>query len=203
MNLNNKNFRINYNNGFTIIEALIAIFILSISVVSMLGVTASSASYARYSNNEITVNYLLQEAIDSVRNSRDTIAFQMKDSADGGWNKFLQKYGYLGDKCFSTNGCYIDMENFDSTGKNNNEIKNCDSSGCPLLKIKSSSSSNKLFYNYESGNEDSIFSRKVNMVINPSNIDEVKVTATVIWNNGNGSNQRSSKLEVSLLNWMN
>jgi len=33
--------------------------------------------------------------------------------------------------------------------------------------------------------------------------DEIKVTAYVSWNNGNGTNPNTQKLEVSLLNWIN
>jgi Tfp pilus assembly protein PilV len=188
------------NKGFTIVEAMVAIFILTVSVSSMLGITASSAASARYANNEITANYLLQEAIDSIRNSRDTIAFQTKDGT-GGWDKFLQRYGSPLDKCFSTGGCYLSMDIFktEDTTTNSSDVSNCGTS-CPYLKYDDTGG--HLFYNY-TGGDTSEFKRTVNMKeITP---DEVKVTATLEWTNGDNSNTRSTlrtqTLTVYLLNW--
>lgn len=191
-------YKIQKNNGFTIVEAMVAIFILTISVSSMLGITASSAASARYSNNEITANYLLQEAVDSIRNSRDTIAFQIKDGT-GGWNNFLQRYGYPLNKCFSQGGCYLSMDTFKVGDVTGSDVSNCGSS-CPYLKYDDTGGN--LFYNY-TGGDTSEFKRTVNMKsITP---DEVKVTATLEWTNGDTSNTRSTlrtqTLTVYLLNW--
>ena len=188
------------NRGFTIVEAMVAIFILTISVSSMLGITASSAASARYSNNEITANYLLQEAIDSIRNSRDTIAFQTKDGS-GGWDKFLQRYGYPLNKCFSLGGCYLSMDTFKVGDVAGSDISNCGST-CPYLQYDDSG--DHLFYNYTYG-DTSEFKRTVNMKVNANNPDEVKVSATLEWTNGDTSNTRSTLrtqiLTVYLLNW--
>lgn len=191
----------NISYGFTIVEAMVAIFILTISVSAMLNVTASAAISARYSRNEITANYLLQEAIDSVKNSRDTIAFQMKDLG-GGWNNFLSRYGYPGNKCFSNYGCDFKMDVFDPTSSLGGDILDCSSSGCPPLSYNANGGTS-LFYNHITGTGTvaSIFTRKVNMVISPSNPDEVKVTAVVTWNNNASAATRTQTLEISLLNW--
>ena len=184
-----------YSKGFTIVEAMVAIFILTISVSSMLGITASSAASARYANNEITANYLLQEAIDSIRNSRDTIAFQTKDGS-GGWDKFLQRYGSPNNKCFSLGGCYLSMDIFkteDTTGYS--DVSNCGLS-CPYLKYDDTGGN--LFYNY-TGGDTSPFKRTVKIKeITP---DEVKVTATLEWLNGDATTPRTQVLTVYLLNW--
>ena len=93
------------NSGFTIIEAMIAVFILTVSIASMLGLTSSSISTAKYTSNEIIANYLLQEAIDSIRNTRDTLVFQGSNNSTD-WTTFLNKYGDKDSKtmCFSDNG---------------------------------------------------------------------------------------------------
>lgn len=179
---------------------MVAILILTISVSSMLGVTASSTISARYSRNEITANYLLQEAIDSVRNSRDTIAFQKKLDTDTNgaiaWGNFLSRYGYSGGKCFSTNGCILKMEDFNPTDLTGSDIEEC-GSDCPQMKYNPAGGQS-LFYNY-SGSEDSIFTRKV--VMNEVNADEVKVTAYVSWKNESNSSTKVQTLEITLLNW--
>lgn len=184
-----------YSKGFTIVEAMVAIFILTISVSSMLGITASSAASARYANNEITANYLLQEAVDSIRNSRDTVAFQTKDGS-GGWDKFLQRYGSPLDKCFSTTGgCYLSMDTFKVGDVNGSDVSNC-GSNCPYLKYDDTGGN--LFYNY-TGGDTSQFKRTVNM--KKITDDEVKVTATLEWLNGDATTPRTQTLTIYLLNW--
>lgn len=197
--MNNFNFK--NNKGFTVVEAIIAVFMLSVSVTSMLSLTATSFSSARYANSEITSNYLLQEAIDSIRNSRDTIVFQQKSS----WDTFLNRYGYVGsNKCFSDNGCIISTENYDPDSLDllGLEIQQCNTSNisfgsliCPTL-LYNPNGNNGSFYSYTSGVE-SDFKRQVKMEI--VDADEVRVVATVEWKNGNSVKTRS--LETSLLNW--
>lgn len=186
--------KIQKNKGFTIIEAMVAIFLLTISVSSMLGITASSATSARYSNNEITANYLLQEAIDSIRNSRDTIAFQIKDGS-GGWDKFLQRYGYPLDKCFSAGGCRLSMDIFEVGDTTGPDVFNC---GLSCQYLQYDETGENLFYNYTEG-ETSPFKRTINM--KKITDDEVKVTAKVEWLNSDATNIRKQELTVYLLNW--
>lgn len=183
------------NRGFTLVEALVAIFILSISVSAMLGVTASTASSARYANNEIAANYLLQEAVDSIRNSRDTLAFQML-GAGGDWNTFLTRYGSGSSKCFSPNGCYLNIENFNGADLAGSDILGCTGT-CPPLYYDANAT--KLFYNYNSSvGTISKFTRTVKMFAT-GNPDEIKVIATLDWTNG--SSPKTQSLEIYLLNW--
>jgi Tfp pilus assembly protein PilV len=192
MNLFNKQ----KNRGFTIVEALVAIFILTMSVSAMLGVTASTASSARYANNQIAANYLLQEAVDSVRNSRDTLAFQMVDSG-GGWTAFLNRYGSSSNsKCFSPGGCALRMEIFNGADASGADVSQCPNTGCQNF-YYDTNAYNRIFYNLTGTGVPSIFSRRVNMVV--INADEVKVTATLDWTNG--SSTKTQSLVIYLLNW--
>lgn len=187
-----KNKNINkYSSGFTIVEALVAVMILSISVASMLSITASSSISARYARNDITANYLLQEVVDSIRNSRDTIAFQMRDYG-GGWASFINKYS----NCTGVNGCYIDMANFDPKGGSASEVIACGST-CTVMKYDASST-NSSFYNYTNGTN-SIFTRKV--LFENIDTDKVKVTATVTWKNDSSSVTKTRTLVTYLLDW--
>ncbi len=186
------------NRGFTIIEALVAIFILTISVISMLSVTASSATSARYANNEITAKYLTEEAVDYIRNSRDTIAFQHKDDNGYGWNGFINKYEQSGTDCFSDNGCDINMEKFaPSSPFSNADLISCSSSGCDKLYFDKKALS-VFFYSHNSiYGVKSIFSRTIKM--KKINNDQIKVTVRVDW--ANGSLARTQSIVVYLLNW--
>lgn len=188
-----------YSKGFTLIEALIAIFILTVSVSSMLGVTASSANSARYANNEITANYLLQEAVDYIKNNRDTIAFQKREVLGYGWTQFLNKYGYQGNtRCFSAYGCDIKMEYFNPATLSLSEIMSCDSSsGCNALYYNDDEGT-ALFYSHNPDlGFESRFKRKI--VMKSIDNDQVKITVTVDWMNGNLP--KTQTLVAYLLNW--
>lgn len=186
------------NKGFTIVEALVAVFILTISISAMLTLTASSITAARYANNEITGNYLSQEAVDSIRNSRDTIVFQEEVAAGGGWQSFIDRYGYTtNSKCFSSNGCYLKIDIFNPSDKGGTDIAECPGGSCPQLNYDSYAAST--FYNYNNTGVPSNFSRKVTMQVSPLNPDEIEVTSVVSWLNG--SSPKSNTLKIYLLNW--
>jgi len=186
------------NNGFTIVEALVAILILTVSVVSMLGVTASSATSARYANNEITANYLLQEAVDSIRSNRDTLAFQKRDTAGFGWVPFLSKYGYPSSGCFDkTRGCDIKMEYFKPYLLSNSEIMNCTGLDCDALYYYDGSDAN-FFYSHDTGlGYSSNFKRTI--VMEEIDSYQIKITATIKWKNGNSD--KTQTLINYLLDW--
>jgi len=188
----NRNFKLS-NSGFTIIETMVAVFILTTSLAALLNLTASSAVTARYSRNEIIANYLLQEAVDFIRNDRDTIAFQ--GNVDGsGWSNFKSTYS----SCFFDAGCIIEPI------KGNSSIQSCLNStsginGCPLLKYSDNLAENRGFYSYE-GTTNSVFRRQIKMYNNADNPeDEIDIVVTLEWQNGGVT--RSRTLNSSLLNW--
>jgi len=187
------------NRGFTLIETMVAVLILSTSLTSLLTLTSSSLFAAKYANNEITANYLLQEAVDYIRNDRDSIVFQQRNNGDAtsvSWNIFLAKYGYINSTCFSPDGCYLDITEQNSF----NVIRSC-TSPCTLMYFDPAAN-HKEFYTYSTDfGLASSFRRKITMRINPTNINELLVTVTVDWKNGNLSRSRS--LNESILNWQN
>ena len=68
MNINN-----NHNQGFTLIEALIAIFIFSVALVSLITITAKGITGTTQARDQITAQFLAQEGIELMRNYRDTL----------------------------------------------------------------------------------------------------------------------------------
>jgi len=182
-----------YSKGFTLIETMVAVFILTMALVALLGLTSKSLFSSRYARNEITTNYLLQESIDYIRNQRDSIAF-----FEDNWQGFLTKLGYPSGPCFSSDGCYFDVN---SNSLNINYCNTTPTSGttlrCPFLKYDESATSGS-FYNYGTSGVTSNFKRKVFLKLNSE--DELLVTVTVEWLNGNLVRKRS--LSTSFLNWM-
>jgi prepilin-type N-terminal cleavage/methylation domain-containing protein len=191
------------NKGFTLIETMIAVFILVIAMQGMLGLIASSLFSARYAKNDITANYLIEEAVDYIRNNRDTIAFQQNDpTTNNGWSNFLNNYGYPNSRCFSTpNGCKMDIT---PDNMSSQPITICDGSnhgfgtiGCEVFNYDENGGNNFYTYLNPSGSVKSNFKRQIVMFMN--NADELNIKVTVEWLNGNLVRSRTS--EVSLLNW--
>ncbi|MFA5773742.1 MAG: type II secretion system protein [Candidatus Paceibacterota bacterium] len=185
--------------GFTLVETMFAVLILTFTIVGLMTVVANSLFAARYARDEITVNYLLQEVVDYVRNDRDTTVFL---ESGGNWNTFLEKY----DNCSSQNGCYFDVLNL-TLG----DIKSClyssTGNGCPFLYYDESANDTPFYTNDDNlGNigEGEIpkvktnFKRKI-IIQNASNPDEINVIVKVDWKNGGKEVTRS--LSTSLMNW--
>jgi prepilin-type N-terminal cleavage/methylation domain-containing protein len=184
-----------HQKGFTLIEAMVAIFILTIALSSLISLTASSVFSARYAANEMTAGYLLQEVADYVRNDRDTTVFE-NNGGGVGWANFINKYGNGSSTlCFSVNGCY-----FEPTSISTVPPTICPGGTCPALNYDKNATYNA-FYTYRSlaGSTASIFRRKVIMKINVNNPDELDVKVVLDWYNGGAP--RTRVLNITLLNW--
>jgi len=178
------------NTGFTIVEAMFAVFLLTVSVTSLMSIVASSLFSAKYSRDQITATYLAQEAVDYIRNDRDTSILQGTTFAI-----FSSKYN----KCISPNGCSFDILNFSDT------IKECgagssSSIGCPYLYYNQNPNDRDPFYSSSNSYLKTNFKRQV-IVENVDNSNqELKISVKVEWMNGGAI--KSTTLNSSLLNWL-
>jgi type II secretory pathway pseudopilin PulG len=68
---NQKNDMSKSEKSFTLLELLIVIFILSISLGTMVFAIAKMVNYSSYNKSKFVAVYLAQEGIELVRNSRD------------------------------------------------------------------------------------------------------------------------------------
>ena len=103
-------FHIPSRGGFTIIETLVAIAILLLAIVGPLTMAEKGLASAEAARQEITAFYLAQEAIEYVRNIRDTNALQ-----NGG--QWLQNLN----ECLKPSGCGIDV----TESPQNKQTKEC------------------------------------------------------------------------------
>jgi prepilin-type N-terminal cleavage/methylation domain-containing protein len=206
-----KIFKKNLNQsfGFTIIETMVAVFILAIALTAVLNLTAQSLFTARYARNEITANYLAQEAADYIRNQRDSTAF-LNNAGSNGWIDFLGDFGYPSTSypsttCFTTDGCYFNVDSsIPSVSLCSISNPSFGVTKCPILKYNKNGGAKGFYYYGSSGtdmNPNSNFKRKVYMVKSTNNVNEVFIYITIEWMNGNLV--RSKTLNFSLLNWLN
>jgi len=185
------NPKIKNNKGFTLVETMFAVFILTSTIVGLMTVVSNSLFAARYARDEITVNYLLQEVIDYIRNDRDTTVF-LKNG--GTWAIFQAKYSSA---CSNeATGCYFDV--LTSSAVNPTVC----ASGCPYFYYDPSADTTPFYVTDNFTNMGSKvktnFRRKI--VVKPNaNIDEIDVTVTIDWLNGNLPMTRS--LKTSFMKW--
>lgn len=188
------NKKIKNNKGFTLIETMFAVLILTFTIASMMSVVANSLFAARYAKDETTVNFLLQEVVDYIRNDRDTTVFLNGGAGNTNtpWSNFYSKYN----NCTNdTRGCYFDVFG-------DGVPKICASDGCPYLYYNKNADLTP-FYVSDNGGDSSMtktnFKRKVVVKLNPSNTDEINVTVTIEWKNG--GLDRSRSLKASFMRW--
>lgn len=190
-------FKKQKNTGFTLVEVIVSVMILSTALAAILTISASSIFAIRYSKNRIIANQLLQESLEVVRNVRDTAKQQAVPvtlptlattaNVSGG---FLS--------CFTANGCYTDL----FTGSTI-QVLACGST-CPQLYFSNTSTTTPSVYDASIGKNsnwsatDQQYIRKITM----SSVDAyntVMVTATITWLDKGVS--KSISQNMVLTNW--
>ncbi|MEX0917159.1 MAG: type II secretion system protein [Candidatus Paceibacterota bacterium] len=141
----------NLVSGFTLVETLVAVSILLVSIGGPLTIAQRGISSAFFARDQITAFYLAQEAVEYIRNVRDS-------------NKLAGDEWTLGFEDCIGSVCLIDAKT--------NEIEECIGGSCDPLKYDGE------FYTYESG-ENSHFTREV--VIETVNGNEIDVQVTISW----------------------
>jgi hypothetical protein len=190
-----KKLIIKKNRGFTIVEALFAISILTFTITGLMTIVANSLFSARFAKDEITVNYLLQEAVDYIRNDRDTSMFLKGEDT----NKFLEDYV----NCGAPNGCYFDVPSMILDGGVSAYF--CEEECNPFYydQNKDPDDVGPFYISYIVDTDvtnmlKTNFRRKVIVTKEPTS-NEIKIKVTVNWVNGGLPMERS--LSTSLLNW--
>jgi type II secretory pathway pseudopilin PulG len=209
-NRSNKKTIPNLVSGFTLVETMVAVLILTLTIVSLMTVVANSLFAARYAGNEITASYLLQEAVDYIRNDRDTSVFlQSGDTGGlgGPWEIFIAKYSNCTAAKNLTGGCYLDIANasvgvlpeFTSTD-NRKFYYHPEAEAGSYYNYDSAPNPNNL--NPTDQNKKVVvtnFSRQILVEKNVLYPDELNVTVTVSWRNGGLDKSRS--LSTTLMRW--
>lgn len=165
------------NNGFTLVETLIAISILVLAVTGAFSAAHSGMTSALYSKDQITAFYLAQEGMEQVRNLRDRNGISALNWMNGIANP--------GDPCEVGFTCYADA--LDSA----TPLTRC-SGTCPNLRLNTNG-----FYSYDGGTE-TRFRRELR--VSTINGNEVVVESTVYWSKGLLV-ERSFTAREHLFNW--
>ncbi len=185
----------NYKKGFTIIEALVAIFILTISVTALLGVVSQSVFNSNYAKNKAIAVGLAQEGVELVKNIQDTTLL----NGDYSNSQFEIVFGDMNNPLylcmFQTGFCTIDPISLTISSCPNQDPDQ----PCPPLNL-----SDLGRYNYSQSNPTnnpvSPFTRIIEVEKTGVGGKSGKVTVTVFWKQG--SVTKSVVYETELFIWI-
>src|SRR3989344_6571680 len=114
------------NAGFTLVETLLAVSLLSIAITAPIVLTMQALTSAYYARDQITASHLAQEGLEAVHAVRDQqilrIATKMKDDADD-----VDLFGAL--HTYAQNG-----KKFTIDVSDRDDIADCDAGGCDALR---------------------------------------------------------------------
>ncbi len=154
------------HKGFTLIEALVAVSLLTISIVAPISLTVQSLQTAYYARDQITAFYLAQEAIEGLRSVRDAQILEITQTVDA---SAIDIFGSIPlNQPFT-----IDARTADSA----TAIETC-SGECPPLQTDGT------LYGYDSSWTATSFTRMVEATVVGDGEDEIRVTVTVSWRTG-------------------
>lgn len=178
-----SNVRESYSSGFTLVEMMVAVLIMSIAVVGMIVVSSSGVVNFRYLKDKTSATLLAGEGVELVRNLRDSYVINPES---GGWDGFTSSVSGCEEGC-TFDAMYPGI------------INSCVPTpplSCQPIKIL-----NGVYTYGATGAMDTKFTRviKISPIIDAGN-EEMLVESTVFWNEGSVSYNVSSS--ESLMNWL-
>ena len=170
--------------GFTLIETMVAVSMLSLAIVAPMSLAAQSLSSAYYARDQVTAFHLAQEGIEAVRSIRDANILQ--DSQGAGVNLL--------------NGIPTGQAFVIDTRTNQTWTT------CTTEPLKTDG----VFYGYGTGPCTSndpgwtptYFKRTLTANFVSGTTDEIVLTATVTWSSG-GFKSRTVTISENLYRWVN
>ena len=170
--------------GFTLLETLVAITILISAIVGTLSLASQSLSAAFFARDQITAFYLASEAVEYVRNKRDSNVLKSGDWLTGFPNATFDLTPCIGIGTM----CTVDPWNDD--------VDACSGAHdtCPVLRYDTT----KFIYNYGASDEPTVFKRSVTIIEKQPDV-EAEITVTVSWHTK--SLDRSFTIRENIFNW--
>ena len=171
--------------GFTLIETLVAVALLTIAITAPMSLSVQSLGSAYYARDQITAFYLAQEAIEALRSVRDAQILEIAKSVGG---ETPDIFGPIpkNDQPFT-----IDAGENDPASA----IVNCSGGPCPALQTDGT------LYGYDPSWADTHFVRTVQAHFVGSGEDEMRVTVTVEWQTAS-IQTRSFSISDDLYRWV-
>lgn len=165
----------NKNKGFTMVETLVAISILSISILGTFTAVQKGLATSFFARDQVTAFYLIQESMEFVRNIRDENGIASLNSLSSGgsgihWLRGLSELAT--DPCYFGKVCRIDSPL--------KQVVTCSGGEgtCPFLNQNSSSG----LFGYTAGWTTTRFRREIRF--QQVNSNEIIAIVSVSWTSG-------------------
>lgn len=175
--------------GFTILESIVAIIILSLSISGVFSAVQQSLSQSIIAKDEVKAFYLAQEAIEIIRNKRDNNQlYKIEYPTSNTWLYGIAENS--GDDCYFGKVCQVD-----ASAQIPPSLAYCgnDWGDCPYLK----QNQDTFLYGYASG-YDTNFKREVKIELVDTH--EVAIIVRISWKKG--LIEREFKVKTLLFNWI-
>ena len=174
--------------GFTLIETLVAISLLTIAIVAPISLTAQSLQSAYYARDQITAFYMAQEAIEALRSVRDGQILQIAHTVNA------SSINIFGPIPLSDQPFRIDARQTNSSAA----ITSCAGDpGGVCIPIETDGT----LYGYQADWTPTNFTRTVKAHFVGSGQDEIRVTVTVTWQTG-AFQTRSFSISENMYRWV-
>lgn len=174
--------------GFTLLESVVAIFVLSLAITGAFSAVRQGLSQTTYAKNEVRAFYLAQEAIEVIRNERDQNRLSTLLSGSGAVTNWLTDIS----SCIGAT-CRVDAS---GPGSPATYLYPCGESwgSCPYM----TQDPNSLVYGYWSNGLETNFKREIQIeLVNPN---ELAITVRVSWTQGVIGHE--FKVKTLLFNWL-
>jgi type II secretory pathway pseudopilin PulG len=178
------------SGGFTILESIVAILVLSLSISGVFSAVRQGLSQTTIAKEEVRAFYLAQEAVEIIRNQRD--ANRLASINNHTVTPWLSEISNVpSDPCYFGKICQVD-----ATGPGGNYLFPCGAGwdSCEFLRQNSSS----FIYGYDSSWPVTNLKREVQ--IEQVSADEISITVRVSWKKGLITYEFKAK--THLFNWI-
>ena len=175
--------RISDSKGFTVLETLVAITILILAVTGTFTAAQTALSQAIFAKEQVVSFFLAQEAVEYIRNLRDSNALS-------GSNWLTGLASQSSDPCYFGKTCRVDA----TLGANAFTACSGGAGSCPILL---QNTSGNFLYGYTTGWANSPFKREIQL--QQINSNEVLATVTVTFSKGLTS--KTVTVTESIFNW--
>lgn len=187
-----KNYKLKMSAGFTVLESIVAIFVLSLAISGAFAAVRQSLHQSTLSKDEVKAFYLAQDVIEIIRNKRDTNMLAYLNDGTTTWLTHMS--ADASDHCYFGKVCRIDSTGYGFTFAG---LSYCGTAWntCPNLNMSS------VTFLYTHGNTGVVptnFKREV--MFESVNANEVAVIVRITWTKGLLT--KEFKVKTHLFNWI-
>lgn len=193
--------RTDVRRGFTMIETLVAVFILMLSITGPLYFVSQSLQSAYYARDQVTAFYLTQESVELIKNIRDTNALTATCDEAQYW---LSCNDHTVDDltaCTGTYGCVVGL-----TATKDVYVAGCSNDADSDCVLRQNTGSNDLEFSYSGGSgwAPARFQKRVYIEIKNdppyAGGSEAEVVVRVNWRSG--TIDRDFVVRQNITNWV-